>query len=35
MADASVRWIENDIDLDVWRRLGSRNDGETEDDSER
>jgi hypothetical protein len=28
MADASVRWIENDIDLDVWRQLGSRNDGE-------
>lgn len=30
MADASVRWIENDVDLDVWRRLGSRNDGEGE-----
>jgi hypothetical protein len=28
MADASVRWIENDVDLDVWRSLGSRNDGE-------
>lgn len=31
MADGSVRWIENDIDLNVWRRLGSRNDGEAAD----
>jgi prepilin-type processing-associated H-X9-DG protein len=30
LADGSVRWIENDIDLDAWRRLGSRNDGEGE-----
>jgi prepilin-type processing-associated H-X9-DG protein len=29
-ADGSVRMIEYGIDLDVWRRLGSRNDGKGE-----
>jgi hypothetical protein len=32
MADASVRWISSDVDLDVWRSLGSRNDGKEEVD---